>query len=513
MSDLTIEQEIFIRTKLSSKMWRMNNLYTIRDKDGIKRILKLNASQNKVLTDFKHNKKIICKSRQQGISTLYLAYYLDDCLFKEGFQAGIQSYGNEEAKKLQKRAELMWDDLDDSIKDLLGLTMVSNNSNGMTFSNGSVLRIGNFRGDTLQALHVSELGKIAKKYPDKAKELKTGAFQAVGKNNKITIESTAEGKTGLFYEMWEKAILKRDLGKKLTSLDFQPIFLSWLEDPDCTLYEKVEPDKEHIEYIDRLEADLKIQLTKEQINWLCSKLDELGDDFDQEYPATPDRAFAQSVEGTYFKKQYHSIIKEKRVKPVEHIKGVKVDVSFDLGLNDEMVLHFVQVIDNRPVVINEYHNTGEGFKFYIDILELLQKEHSYEYNWFILPHDANVRELGTGLTRIETLRSMGMTKIKLLPKLPFIESINVCRSLLNAVIINSKCENTILAVQNYRKKFDKTLGVYMNTDVHDIHSNYMASLRYMAQGLGYEAVKGVRANNIKRKKHKNINKFNGFKVI
>ena len=61
---LTEEQQRFINEKLSSKLWRMNNLYIIRDKNGQKRTLKLNASQNKVLTQFKHNKKIILKSRQ-----------------------------------------------------------------------------------------------------------------------------------------------------------------------------------------------------------------------------------------------------------------------------------------------------------------------------------------------------------------------------------------------------------------------------------------------------------------
>jgi len=29
------EQKIFLETKLSSKLWRMNNLYTIRDKDSV----------------------------------------------------------------------------------------------------------------------------------------------------------------------------------------------------------------------------------------------------------------------------------------------------------------------------------------------------------------------------------------------------------------------------------------------------------------------------------------------
>lgn len=84
---LAQEDREFLETKLSSKFWRLNNLYTIKDKDGTKRILKLNASQTKVLKDYKHNKKIILKSRQQGISTLFVAYYLDSCIFTEGYEA------------------------------------------------------------------------------------------------------------------------------------------------------------------------------------------------------------------------------------------------------------------------------------------------------------------------------------------------------------------------------------------------------------------------------------------
>ena len=137
--NLSEEQQGFINEKLSSKLWRMNNLYVIRDKNGQKRTLKLNASQDKVLTQFRHNKKIILKSRQQGISTLYLAYNLDDCLFKPGYNAGIQSYGLDESDKLSTRARLMWEDLDPNIKGLMQLDVISDNMKGITFSNGSIL--------------------------------------------------------------------------------------------------------------------------------------------------------------------------------------------------------------------------------------------------------------------------------------------------------------------------------------------------------------------------------------
>ena len=381
----------------------------------------------------------------------------------------------------------MWDELDQNIKDLLGITLVSNNSKGMTFSNGSVLKIGNFRGDTLQGLHVSELGKIAKRYPDKADELKKGAFQAVSVGNIITIESTAEGQQGLFFEMWQRATNKVERGKKLTQLDFEPIFLGWMDDPDCQLFDEVDIEPYHQDYIDRLYEDLPdIELSRPQLNWLCAKLDELGEsDFDQEYPATPKRAFAQSVEGTYFHHQYQKLIKEKRIGWFPHVPGYPVSVAWDLGMNDEMVLTFLQTVDGHPRVINAYHNTGQDIEYYAKVLIALKDKYKYEYGVTIVPFDIEVKEMTSGMTRRQTMNKYGIRNIRVLKRLSFMESIQVARQLINIVEIHETlAEHVVLSIQQYRKKYDSKIGAYLDKDVHDIHSNYMASFRYLAQGIG-----------------------------
>lgn len=482
---LTPEQQEFVDTKLLSKLWRMNNLYKIRDKDGQLVTMRLNHSQMKVLTQYRHNKKIILKSRQQGISTLYLAYNLDDCLFKPGYSAGIQSYGLDESNKLQTRAQLMWDELDQDIKELFGLHLVSNNQKGMTFSNGAILKIGNFRGDTLQSLHVSELAKIAKVYPDKAKELKTGAFQAVSTKNKITIESTAEGEN-MFKHMWDRAILRSNSSRALTSLDFMPIFLSWKEDPDCSLSEEYPISASAKSYMEKYKLT---DLTLQQQWWLSAKMEELGDDFNQEYPLTPELAFQANIDGMYFRHQYTRLLDSnpKRITTVPYNPEYLVHVSFDLGLNDEMVMLFAQVINGQPYIIDEYHNREHGIDFYCDILS--KKPYVGNYAPLILPHDANQRDLSTGRTRIEAFRRNGFRAVKLLKKLSFADSIEGARQFIDTMIIDDRCDNTLMAIQNYRKKYDKHTGLFLSTDVHDIHSNYAASLRYLAQGLTYHKVK------------------------
>jgi len=221
--------------------------------------------------------------------------------------------------------------------------------------------------------------------------------------------------------------------------------------------------------------------------WAAAKMEELGDDFDQEYPATPERAFAASVEGTYFNHQNRRLHEEKRIGLYQYNPEYKVYVSFDIGVNDEHVMLFTQIIDGVPYLINEHHETGEGIEYYAGVLKKLP--YFGNYGMFYMPHDMNVTDYSTGRTRVETFRRFGIRKIKLLKRLPFADSIEAARQFIDVLRVSDVCENSLLAIQNYRKKYDKRLGVFLDTDEHDIHSNYAAALRYMAQGATYSKVK------------------------
>lgn len=473
-----------IKAKLASKLWRLNHLYTIISKTNKKQILKLNYSQTTILTKFRHNRKIILKSRQQGISTLYLAYYLDDCIFKSNYSAGIQSYGKDEAKKLSDRARLMWDEFPEAIKKALKLTLVSDNQNGMSFSNGSILKIGNFRGDTLQALHVSELGKIAIKYPEKAKELNTGAFEAVSKDNKITIESTAEGKSGLFYEKWKIAHLKSQMGEKLSPFDFEAIFLSWIVDPDCTLDEPVKVNVETQKYLDNLQRLLKVTLEDKQIWWYAAKSEQLGLDMRREYPSYPEEAFEQSVEGTYYQHEYPNL----KIKSNLYDENLKVHMAMDLGMNDTFSIGFFQVQTHgnleTPRIIGEYSNNGFGIEHYADVCSALSKARGWVFGKAYVPHDIKVKELIAGKTRWDAMKEHGFDLV-LVKKHRVVDGIEATRQFLKEVEIDESCETIRLAIQNYRKKFDSKLGVFLDAPLHDEHSHPADMLRYMAMGYKY----------------------------
>lgn len=470
-------------SKFKSKFWRLNNLYYILNKDGKKVKFKMNKAQIEVIKDNKHNRKIILKSRQRGITTAYAIYQLDSCIFKENTAAGIQSYGNDESEKVKMKIDFAIANLDQRVKDSINFNIIKDNASTIQFGNNSIIKIGNFRGDTLQLLHVSELGKIAKKYPEKAKELKTGAFQAVSVKNKITVESTAEGRTGLFYELWVKAWAKKKAGIELSPLDFQAIFLSWVDDDDCWLEVEQPITAEQHKYFDKLEKEIGCELVVQKRWWWVAKYDELGFEIYQEYPATPEEAFAQSIEGTYYKEEFENLkMIENAYRP-----ELLVNMAFDLGMNDTFSIGFVQNWIDRGVkhsrIIGYYENNGQGLQHYKDVCDYLSLEKGWVFNQTYVPHDISVRELIAGKSRWQALLDLGFSPV-LVTKHLVQDGIETVRRFLRHVEIDvNECMDIIDAIQNYRKKYDDKLEVYLPQPVHDKYSHPADMLRYMAMGL------------------------------
>lgn len=467
--------------KLASKEWRLNNLYTIIDKNSKKIILKLNQAQTLSIIKAKHKKKLILKTRQQGISTGFLADKLDSCIFIDNFQAGIQSYGQNESNKLAKKAKLMWEEFDVEIKKLLGIALIADNSNGMTFSNGSVLRIGNFRGDTLNSLHVSELAKISAKFPEKARELQTGAFEAVGKDSEITIETTSEGPVGLFYEMWNKSILHKLAGLPLGPFDFEPIFISWVIDSDCNISVPQLISKEMQTYFKTIELLEGITLTDTQKWWYVSKHNSLGKEkMQKEYPSTPEEAFMSIKEGTYYGTLFlEKIAARGRIIPHLYDENLPVNVAVDLGMNDTMVLIFFQLYKTELRIIDEYHNSGEGIKHYVDVIR--EKPYTYELP-LALPHDAKVRELGSGRSRLEIFRQLGCN-CRVLPKIDVQTGIALVREWIPNMYIDASLEYILKTFQNYSKQRNKATGEWSSTPLHDEWSNPADCIRYVCMSI------------------------------
>lgn len=467
----------FIQHHLAKKSWRMDNLYKIINKWGDKVTFTRNRAQKK-LSGISHKRKLILKSRQHGVSTFYTLMNFDTCLTTPNFSAGIQSYSMPDTFKLAKKVETAWLSLPQEVKELLGIKLNTNNFREIGFSNGSSLRIGNFRGDTLQSLHVSELAKIDKTQPAKSLEIKTGAMQAIHYENPVTVEGTAETPAGLFYEWVTLYRALTESGMALSPMDFYFIFLSWTEDDDCQLDFPVPVSDDLEEYFRHVALTNNIQFTQAQKYWYAGKYQELKFDIYREYPTTPDEAFKVTMEGLYYRDELQNLLEHEGIKVFTIDKNVPVYIAMDLGMDDYFTILFAQIISGKPYIIGEYHNSGKGIDFYCEIMQ----KTGYTAKEVFGPHDLRVRELGTGRSRIETFRRNGVYPV-IIPKLSIIEGIEATRQLLKQCTIHESCKNLVIALSNYRKQYDEKLQVYLDSPVHDIHSHFADALRYLALGL------------------------------
>lgn len=134
------------------------------------------------------------------------------------------------------------------------------------------------RGETLTHAHLSELAF----WPGDAKGTLSGLLDAIpdAPDTEVYIESTANGVTGPFYEMWKGAVEGTN--------GYYPLFIPWFLDPG---YRTRAPEgfKRTPE-----EEDLvaRFHLDDDQLYWRRRKIAQKGIDlFKQEYPAVPEEAF------------------------------------------------------------------------------------------------------------------------------------------------------------------------------------------------------------------------------
>ena len=466
---------------LTSKLWRLNNLYTVVNKRGESVKFIMNPGQHVVYSAYlKHPRLIILKSRQRGISTFWLINYFDDAIFNNNFNIGLMAQGADEAQTLLERVKFAWGQLDPEIKNFLGIRNDKDNAKAFSFDNGSTIFIRtSFRSTTLQRLHISELGKIANKNPEKAKETNTGTLQTLANGAGLAIESTAEG-DNMFKSKWDAAY--EHVGPYAYK-DLLAVFLSWLDDEDCVSDVEELITKEHAQYFEELEYEIGYRITEQQKWFWVMQERELRDDDEsdifQEYPATPEEAFNAVRDGAYYSKAIREhVVKKKRHNCIGlYDPSLPVDVVMDLGMNDEFVLGYWQAYGDEERLIEDYHNSGEGLEHYVEHMN----SRSYPIDGDVFcPHDIRVKELSTGQSRLKALRSLGVRRIRVLPKLNIQSGIEAVRVMIKTLWISEDANYTFTGIKNYSKEWDDRLQCFKDKPLHNIWSHPADMVRYRA---------------------------------
>lgn len=280
----------------------------IRTKQGDIKNLELNLVQKK-LDDIVKNqlatvgkvRVVILKARQQGLSTYvsnWLYWYLSQHKAKKGLvvahvadssRALFDLYKRTHAEmpdlmrpstKYSSRRELVFDGLD------TGLIVATAGGDSIA------------RGETLTHAHLSEVAFWPKAT---AADNLNALSQAIPNTAEtaVFIESTANGMSGPFYELWKGAVEGTN--------GYVPFFSPWFDSPE---YREAVPEDFERTYE---EEDLVRQygLDDEQLMFRRRKIAQNGREaFQQEYPSNADEAFIASGRPVFNPEQIHALLKQ-----------------------------------------------------------------------------------------------------------------------------------------------------------------------------------------------------------
>jgi phage terminase large subunit len=201
---------------------------------------------------------------------------------------------------------------------------------------------------------------------------------------------------------------------------------------------------------------------------------EMGDDkYSQEFECS----FDSPVEGSYYAALLGKLAPERFTEfPKDDL--CKTYTAWDLGVGDSTAIWVCQVAGQERRLIDFYENHGVGLDSYVKWI----RDSGYTQAEHILPHDVEVRELGSGKSRKEALQDLGLS-ITVCPRVSVDDGIQAVRRLLPNCYFHPKTKQGLDALRNYRREYDERRNVFYDKPLHDWSSHAADAFRYLAVGL------------------------------
>jgi hypothetical protein len=191
-------------------------------------------------------------------------------------------------------------------------------------------------------------------------------------------------------------------------------------------------------------------------------------------------SFNAAILGAFYAVEMAAVRKEGRILECEALPDQYVHRSWDLGVRDDTSIFWFQVQGAQLVILDCYSASGVGLEHFAEVIEQREKQHGWLHGDDFVPHDAKVKEWGTGRTRVETMQRIGL-KPNLVPLASINDGINAVRRTLPLCVFHPRTEDGISALEQYRREWDDDKKAFRASPLHDWSSNYSDSFRYLAQ--------------------------------
>ena len=295
------------KTALRNRDFRMDNMYSILNKDWEKVRFVRNSYQKK-FDEEKHGRDIILKSRQLGMTTLMVVDAFDSVVMKPNTYAMFIAHQKRESDAILKnKIPTLFDNwklknflyykkqIDQAWEFRIGFDEKDESIN-------SFIRAGTSGvSGTYQFMHISELAVMEREEKWRADEVLRGTL-AVPYDGRIVIESTARWDYGKFHDMFVEAWDRTQSGHKLLPTEYKAHFFNWFDDPEIQKVNDLIPfsQMKEREFFEKTKSDYK--LNDAQISWWYGKYQQLNYDKNlllSEYPRSISDSF-RSSSNSYF---------------------------------------------------------------------------------------------------------------------------------------------------------------------------------------------------------------------
>lgn len=198
--------------------------------------------------------------------------------------------------------------------------------------------------------------------------------------------------------------------------------------------------------------------------------------YEQEYLCS----FNAAILGAFYALEMADVRHEGRILEVQAVPNQPVHRSWDLGVRDDTSIWWFQVVGTQVYLLDHYAASGVGLEHYKTQIEQREAEHGWIRGSDFVPHDAKIKEWGTGRTRVETMQTLDLHPI-LVPLAGVEDGINAVRRTLPLCVFHPRTEvGGISALEQHRREWDDEKKAFKASAIHDWTSHVADSFRYLA---------------------------------
>ena len=225
---------------------------------------------------------------------------------------------------------------------------------------------------------------------------------------------------------------------------------------------------------------------------MASKIEEdrvlHGDDYvDQEYYVT----YTAGVKGTFYSEHVDHARTQGRIGLYPHDPNLPVDTFWDLGMDGHTCVWFRQIYGRGVVFIDYLEDSNRDPVFYVNEL----KNRGYTYRTHYFPWDGNQRSKIHTITPVQyyssLMREHGISSdIVTVPRTSVQAGIDSVKMRFGRYYFHEGlCDEALNKLVLYRRRYDKSKGVFLPQPVADENSHCADALRMEAtsENLGHDS--------------------------